>query len=264
MTVRYYIKRFFNTTETFDKPARMFSLSHLLLFCTTVFAIGMGIKNTLFLPTDEIRSIVRRIMIVLWTLEIIKITIQLINGNLHNLDTWVPLYFCSIGMYAGMLSCFAHGTLQHIGDVFLATGALVGGLLFICYPSSSLPQYPLFHFISLHSFFYHGCLVYTGVIMIVTHTIDLVFEDIVYYALFAGFFLILAWIINIHAGTNLMFISVPFHGTILDTFYNILKGAYTPILILGQMILPFLGTYTVVSLIYYWMSVGMIHLPSTR
>ena len=69
-------------------------------------------------------------------------------------------------IYAGLLSSFGKGKVRRIGDVFLATGSIVGGIVFVLFPTTSIPSYPIFHFISLHSFFFHGTMIYLGLLSI--------------------------------------------------------------------------------------------------
>ena len=137
------------------KPAGILSPGHFLLAGMAVFGIYEGLTHTLLLPEAALRSLIRKIIIVLWVLECIKIHFRIRTGSEADYDTWVPLYFCSITLYAGIASGFGRGIIQHIGDVFLASGGLIAGICFMLYPSSSLLIYPTFHFLSVHSFIYH-------------------------------------------------------------------------------------------------------------
>jgi hypothetical protein len=149
----------------------------------------------------EIRHIIRVLSVLLCALECCKIAFHFAAGNGDDLNTWVPLYFCSIGMFAGLLSGFATGALQHIGDVFLATGGLIGGICFLLYPSSSLMIYPSYHFLSIHSFLYHGVLTYMGILINRSGLYQLKMDDLKVYAMYVLGFCALAWIINANKGT---------------------------------------------------------------
>lgn len=223
-------------------PGGMFSFGHFLLLITTVICVVAALKRSAHFSVEKVRQIIRSMCIILWVLEICKIIFKFTVDKTGNQPgTWVPLYYCSIALFALILSGYAKGYARHIGDVFLATGSIVGGLCFLVYPSSSLLLYPWQHFMCIHSFLYHGCMVYIGAMMNRLHVIDLSYNDFAVYALYVGFFCILALLVNMHTGSNLMFISKPFTGTFLEGFYHVLYRAYTPVLILAQMSLPFIA-----------------------
>ena len=117
-----------------------------------------------------------------WVLEIIKIIFNLKTGNGSNLNTYIPLYYCSILLYAGIFSSIGKGYIKKMGDVFLATDGIVGGILFLILPTTSITMYPMFHFISIQSFLYHGAMLYLGLAINKTNYIELKSKDIIYYA----------------------------------------------------------------------------------
>jgi hypothetical protein len=218
----------------------LISWGHVILLGTTIFCVYKALNRTLMYSFVEIRHIIRVLSVLLCALECCKIAFHFAAGNGDDLNTWVPLYFCSIGMFAGLLSGFATGALQHIGDVFLATGGLIGGICFLLYPSSSLMIYPSYHFLSIHSFLYHGVLTYMGILINRSGLYQLKMDDLKVYAMYVLGFCALAWIINANKGTNLMFISETFRGTFLDLCWKVFGKLYTPMLIVIQMTVPFL------------------------
>lgn len=217
----------------------LFSFGHLILLLLTLGGITLALNHTLQYSYQKIRKLIKHLIVFLSTLEVVKIIFNFRIGNGNQLMSWVPLYFCTICIYAGWLSCFCKGALQHLGDVFLATGSLIGGICFLLYPSSSIMLYPSIHFLTLHSFLYHGMMVYIGVLMNRSGLIDLQASDLKQYAIYVTIFCLLAWVINICCNTNFMFISDTFAGTLLDIPYRILGPLYTPVLIVVQAIVPF-------------------------
>ena len=181
----------------------------------------------------------------MWTLEVIIITFKLCTGDVRNLNNYVPLYYCSLLLYAGLLSSFAKGKLKRVGDVFLATGGIIGGIVFIIMPTTSLPTYPMLHFLSLHSFLYHGIMVYIGILINATHYISLELKDIIYFAELVGGICVVSLVVNRIFDSNLMFISKDFPGTPLTILYHLAGKFFTPIMIIAQMTLPFLVVYSV-------------------
>ena len=221
------------------EPCGMFTTGHFELIIITIFGIVIALKHTINKTKEEVKIIIKRCTIVMWILEIIKIAFKLCTGDVRNLNNYVPLYYCSLLLYAGLLSSFATNRLKRVGDVFLATGGIIGGIVFMILPTTSLPEYPMLHIVSLHSFLYHGTMVYLGLLINATHYIELETSDIKYYATLVGTVCILAYIINKIFDSNLMFISKNFPGTPVEILYNITGPFFTIIISTAQMTLPF-------------------------
>ncbi|MCI9064036.1 MAG: YwaF family protein, partial [Clostridia bacterium] len=81
----------------------MYSIGHLILLIITVIGILIAIKFTKNKKNEQVTKIIRNITVFLWILEIIKIIFNLIVGNASNPNTYIPLYFCSMILYAGIL-----------------------------------------------------------------------------------------------------------------------------------------------------------------
>ena len=231
------------------KPCGLFSLQHIILLAVTILIIIVALKLTKTNKKENIRKIIMGITIFCWIMEIIKIVFNLKIGNVHNVNTYIPLYYCSILLYAGILSSFRKGKVKRTGDVFLATGAFVGGSIFLLFPTTSLPTYPIFHYISLQSFLYHGCMVYLSLLILKTKYIELEKKDAIYYFILILIISIIALIINNIFGSNLMFISQNFPNTFVNVIYVAFGKLFTPVMILGQATLPFWFVYEITNLI---------------
>lgn len=225
------------------EPCGMFTTGHFELIIITIFGIVIAQKNTINKTKEEVKQIIKKCTIVMWILEVIMIAFKLCTGEVRNLNNYVPLYYCSLLLYAGLLSSFAKDKLKRVGDVFLATGGIIGGIVFMILPTTSLPAYPMLHIVSLHSFLYHGTMVYLGLLINITHYIELELSDIKYYASLVGIICILAYIINKIFDSNLMFISKNFPGTPVEILYNITGPFFTLIISVAQMTLPFYIVY---------------------
>ena len=215
----------------------LYNLNHLLVFIILSILIVISVKMTKIKNKKDITNIIRILTIIVWILEIIKIIFNLKIGNISNVNTYVPLYFCSLLLYAGIFSGFCKGVLKRIGDVFLATGGLVAGIAFLISPGTSLGIYPLFHFISFQSLFYHAVMIYLGIIIIKYNYVTVTYKDIKYYALLLFIICILAYFVNICFNGNLMFIKEGFGFFEFVEKYS--GNLYTLIMIIGQMTIPF-------------------------
>ena len=221
----------------------MYTVGHLILLIITIIGILVALKFTKNKNKEQITKIIRNITIFLWVLEIIKIIFNLIVGNASNPNTYVPLYFCSMILYAGILSGFCKGKLKHVGDVFLSTGSMIAGIIFLMNPNTSLTTYPICHYISIQSFILHGAMVYLGILVNITNYIDVKAKDIIYYAGLMLIISVIAYIFNMIFDSNLMFISKDFPGTPIAILYKISGKLFTAIMMVLQATAPFYIVY---------------------
>jgi len=102
-----------------------------------------------------------------WALEIIKISMFFITTT-NITQGWrevLPLYMCSIFLYALPLSVFGKGIFKDIGDYFLVSLSIIGGAATLV-NSTVLLNYPDWSFYSLHSLLFHKAMVVTGVLLL--------------------------------------------------------------------------------------------------
>ena len=108
-----------------------------------------------------------------------------------------------------------------------------------------LDLYPLFHYISIQSFIYHGAMVYIGIIVNRSKYIEIKSKDIIYYSSMLFIMCLAAYIINVNYDSNLMFISKDFPGSPVSILFRLTGKFFTPIVSLIQMTLPF---YTILGI----------------
>ena len=221
----------------------LFSVEHIMLIIATIISIKIALKNTIYKSKNEIKSIIKKCVIAMWIFEVIIIVFKITKDGFGNINNYIPLYYCSLLLYAGLLSAFSNGKLKRIGDVFLATGGIVGGIVFIIFPTTSLMMYPMQHLVSIHSFVFHGIMIYLGLLINITDYIKIEKSDIKYYASLVGGVCVLAFIVNNIFGSNLMFISQNFPGMPIEILYNATGKFFTPVMCIIQMTLPFMFVY---------------------
>lgn len=230
-------------------PCGMYSLEHFILLAITVFCITFALKHTKISNKNDVKKKIKEITICAWILEIIKIVFNFVIGNAKNPNNYIPLYFCSLLLYTGLFSSFGNKILKKTGDVFLATGGLVAGICFIVCPTTSLTMYPIFHFISLQSFAFHGAMIYLGILINKTNYIEIKLKDIKYYFNLILAISIIAYLANLKLGTNLMFISYNFPNTPVEIIYNFSSELFTILMVLIQATLPFYAMYGIIKLV---------------
>ena len=233
------------------EPCGIFTTGHFILLTVTIICIILALKFTYRKNKEDVYKIIKNLTIIICILEIIKIVFSIYQGSFADVNSYVPLYYCSILLYAGILSSFGKGNFKRAGDVCLATGSIIGGIVFLIYPSTSLPMYPAFHFLSIHSFFFHGTMVYLGILINITNYVELKLSDAKYFAIIIAIMSILALIVNKISNGNLMFISHNFPGTPIEIIYNLTNGNiwYSFIMIVAQMTLPFYFSYFIIKTI---------------
>lgn len=232
----------------------IFTTGHFVLATITIIAIFIALKYSVNKSREDVHNIIKWITISVLVMEILKIIYNIKYNSIYDVNTYVPLYYCSMLLYAGILSSFGKGVLKKIGDVSLASGAAIGGIVFIIYPSTSLPIYPAFHILSIHSFLFHGVMIYLGILVNKTKYVELKKEDIKYFTSLIGIMCVMALIVNNLFNGNLMFISNNFPNTPIEILYKITNGGilYSLIMIVAQMTIPFYISYYVVKKANYF------------
>lgn len=225
------------------EPCGLYTKGHLVLLIITVVLVSLAVTLTKTCDKTKIKKIIITSSIIIWILEIIKISVNICFGNSYNPNTYIPLYYCSILLYATLFSSFGKGKIKKCGDVFIETGGIIGGVVFLLFPTTSLPEYPAFHFFSVHSFLYHGIMVYLGIVLNKSEYQPLNVKDVGYNVILVGLVSIDAYILNVNLGSNLMFISRPLPNTPLTTIYNITGDLYGIFMFLIQAVLPFYAVY---------------------
>lgn len=227
----------------------IFTKGHFILITITIIGILIALKYSIKKRKEEVHSIIRWITIIICVMEILKIIYNIKQNSIWAVNTYIPLYYCSMLLYAGLLSSFGKDTLKKIGDVSLATGTIIGGIIFLIYPSTSLPIYPAFHILSIHSFLFHGIMIYLGILVNKTKYIDLKKKDIKYFSSLIGVMCVIALLVNNFFKGNLMFISNNFPNTPIEILYKITNGGmlYSSIMIITQMTIPFYISYYVIK-----------------
>ncbi len=120
------------------------------------------------------KHLLKKTYIILWAtmsiVEVIKITYESTTGKTLGVDLqWIlPLYPCSLYMYAMPFAIWGKGNVKYSACGFVCTVALMGGAINFVYPMTVLPYYSCISFIGMHTFIYHGILFFTAVTMLST------------------------------------------------------------------------------------------------
>lgn len=190
-----FLSKFF-CKENEYKPVGMFSVGHIVTLIIFLLIVAFCAYKCRKIGKDKAIFLTKIIAIVVTVLEIIKITIAFINGEGDKLDHWVPLYFCSMFIYAAWLAGYAKGKIADLGRAFVGTGGIIAGLSFLIFPTTSFTMYPLFHYFCMYSMVYHSLMVFLGITYLLNGVVKIDKKSFIDYVIFCSVLNILAIIVN--------------------------------------------------------------------
>lgn len=234
------MKNFFKYDGDFNIPG-LFSLGHLFLF---IFTIILGISFIIF-TRKKSKQFYYRVTLILaifiTILEIIKI------GFYHyykvfSMNHWLPLSYCALYIYAIWLATIKNKFISKIGITFMKTGAMIAGISYLIYPSTSITYWPTIHYLSFQPFIYHGIMFFVGIMYTINDNEKVKLTDIVYYLIFYVPLAFLAIFLNSTTDNNYMFLKDPFMlPEIVNKIYESSQFAYGLLVFLAYIFIFFVG-----------------------
>ena len=231
---------------TQEEIAGLFTRDHfiyLAILCMVII-ISLYLSRNISIKTE--RKIRLYISITVTILEIIKIALRVYKDM--GLETWLPLYFCSLFIFASWVSLIPYEKVAICGKSFMATGGLVAAIVFCIYPTTSLAFFPALHPASIHSYVYHFLMFYSGILLLWKGNYKPRLLDGIGYFILVCFVSIPALILNITLGTNCMFLRHPEGIPILQDIANFNSTLYTVLALITQGILLFYIMYGIYKL----------------
>ena len=233
-------------------PAGIFSLSHFVLFFITLGLIALGLFLSRNLSKDQSMKVLKIIAIITVCLEVIKDIYQIITFGFSGIEHYLPLYFCSIFLFAICMASFGKGEIKDLGLNFLSTAGILAGLCYLVFPNTSLRTYPVFHFIAMHSFTFHGFMIYSGILILIKGLYTPKLKDMWKYFVFVTAICLITLGVNLISGKNFMFVSEPVEFWPCPQIYEISPVLYSISFIIGQNLGCYFiafGLYKLISLI---------------
>lgn len=225
----------------------MYTPLYFIALAVCIILIIVGLILSRKMNKKQVYKTLVIIGIFLWITEIIKMIFYFVTYGLEDVD-FIPLYFCSMYMYASALIMFKNEKLKNTGLSFMFFGGIIGAIVFFCYPSACVPNYPLFHYMTLRTFIYHSLMIYAGFLIVITGYYQPNVKHFVHYSIFLGITFILAYILNIVLEDNLMYIMKPIKIAISQNAYNWNPTLYPFIVGILEIVGPFWATYFI-----YWL-----------
>ncbi len=180
-------------------------------------------------------------------MEVIKITRRISQGQ--GVESWIPLFYCSLFIFAIWLIRLPWKPLKRAGYSFITMGGILASVFFTLYPSTSLAMYPLLSLACLHSFVYHLVMSYCGLLILWKRVYAPQKPDSLNYFIFVGLACVVAIFINKRLGSNCMFMEHPFKLPILQPIRDFSPVIYMILVAMGQSSLMFWGNYWLYSFI---------------
>lgn len=171
--IEYLLKNFFTHKDKLapaeQLPGTMFTPMHfavagILLAIVILCAVGIRKKEKRIKP----------VFIILWAtvsvLEIVKIVWESTTGNTVGLEISgiLPLYPCSIFMYAMPFAIWGKGKVKQSACGYVCTLGLLGASVNFFYPMTVLYRYSILSFSAMHSMLYHAIMLFTCLTMLLS------------------------------------------------------------------------------------------------
>lgn len=219
----------------------MFTLWHFVVIGIFAICMIIAVHYTKHMEQKSVEKLILIVAIVASVMEIVKIIIKIYKHS--SLNGWVPLYFCSLFLYASWFAVCKNQFIKNMGYSFLVCGGIVASLCYVIFPTTSLLLYPVWHPATIHGFVYHWLMMYVGIMVAVSGLYRPKAKDFGSYFLFTTFFTVLAVVLNHFTGANLMLISKPFGIPLFYDLYNISPVLFSFIIFLAQSVALFWAVY---------------------
>ena len=234
-------KKFFYDNFSEKDIGGMFNLTHLLYISAFFAAAALLIYFSRRLDAKGVYRARRISAIAVTVMEIIKVSLRIFKNQWY--DSWIPLYFCSLYIFAIWFTFAKWEPLKRMGFAYITMGGIVASAFFIIYPSTSLGIFPIWHPASLHSFVYHLIMLYTGILILIKREYVPRKADALLYFIFILCASLPSIYFNETLGTNCMFLRHAFKLPILEPIINRSKYLYMAVVFLAQAVLMFWGNY---------------------
>lgn len=234
-------KKFFYDNFTESDVCGMFTAGHfisVILFFSIAAALLHFSRR---LDEKGTRRVRLAVAILVTLMEIVKISLRIYKDQWY--DSWVPLYYCSLFIFAIWLSFVPCRFLSRTGYAFITMGGILVSVFFTFYPSTSLAIFPIWHPAAIHSFVYHLIMFYTGVLVLMKREFVPEAKDSVGYFVFIFLACLPSLLLNLRLGTNCMFLNHAFKLPILEPIINYSKPLYIAVVFIAQGVLMFWFNY---------------------
>ena len=239
---RGVVKMFYDNF-TKDQICGIFTTGHFVAIIVFIVLAVLVIVLSKKLTVEKTKKLLLAIAICVTIMEIVKIAIRIYKGDAPR--SWIPLYYCSLFIFAIWCACSKNTFFQNLGYSFMVFGGIVAAIVFTIYPSTSLMIFPIWHPGSIHSLIYHWLMFYSGVLVLMKSLYKPQPKHAVHYFIFVSIACVAAVVVNHFLGTNMMLLRNPIRVEILDKIYNASHGLYIFLAYIAQSVLIYWTSYAI-------------------
>lgn len=169
----YLISHFFTHKDylvpSSEIPGTLFTPLHFI-FSATLLAFVIWSAIYVAKHKDLIKPVFTALWAALVVLEFVIITWESTSGKEIKLDlvTNLSLYPCSIFMYVMPFAIWGKGIYKKMACGYVCTLGLLGSAINFLYPATRLVSYSCISFAGFHTFFYHGTMLFTCLVMLLS------------------------------------------------------------------------------------------------
>ncbi|MBQ9960829.1 MAG: TIGR02206 family membrane protein [Firmicutes bacterium] len=222
--------------------AGLFSAGHLFMLAGCIVLLITLCKVFLKEKSNEPYTMVKVVAVTVLILEIIKTVWGISAGRYSDWYEYLPIWFCSLFIPFSLLAGFTKGGLRKLALSFMYYGGLIGGVAYLFFPTTSIGRYPFWHFITMHSMFYHTIMIFMALYIVKNRLIKPSVKDLKSYVLTIIAACIVAFFVNQYFGTNYMFLTKPANNNAPLQLIAAVTGAFYPVVItLCQAFISFFG-----------------------
>ena len=236
-------RQFFYDHFTPEDICGMFTPGHFLSIAAFFASIGLALWLSRRMDEKAVRKVHIGVAVGVTVMEVIKIALRVWKGQ--GPDDWMPLYFCSLFLFAVWFALAKNGALRNMGYAFMTMGGIAASVFFIFYPTTSLNLFPIWHPASIHSFVYHWIMCYTGVLVLMKRVYVPRPGHGLHYGMFVLAACVAAYFFNEWLGSNCMFLHSAFGLPFLEDILRENHAVYMVLVSLAQ------------GVALYWFSFGI-------
>ena len=174
-TIRFMLLHFFTHKDFLPAavlvPGKIFTSFQITAELLFLVAILAGVFWTIH-HRQHMNKILTGLLITLLLWEVAIDAWDSLAGLQRGFDPAVslPLYPCSIFLFTLPLVIWGKGLLRQMACGYICTLGLVGALINFLYPISRLTDYSCISFPAFHTFFYHGAMLFTALVLLGSRT----------------------------------------------------------------------------------------------
>ena len=175
---RFPVKQFFTHKDYLppkeEIPGTLFTPLHFAFSAAVLTGVLASAWYVSRYRRHRLKQIFSRLWKWLLVLEAGIVAWESLSGRVKKLDlkTNLSLYPCSVFLFALPTAIFSSGVWRQMAAGYLTTVGFLGGAVNFFYPVNRLSVYSCISLPGFHTFFYHGAMLFTALVLLKTGAAD--------------------------------------------------------------------------------------------